>query len=165
MRRPLPGGSQPVIINVALVSFSCSVRSHTGQLFSRCTTELFVDICCVRAGDMIHLSPGESCIHFAVRHLQLEALEFLVNQPGANKALALQPCHQTVECLSHRSCSEVTICIHIILNTSGSALSAMMHPLSQVLRSCRAELLKLAVEACGVRVPQAVRVSDLEKKH
>ncbi|CAL1137869.1 unnamed protein product [Cladocopium goreaui] len=53
-------------------------------------------------------SKGESCIHFAVRHLQLEALEFLVNQPGANK----------------------------------------------VLRSCRTELLKLAVEACGVRIPQ-----------
>ena len=29
---------------------------------------------------------GETCIHFAVRHLQLEALEFLVNQPGANQA-------------------------------------------------------------------------------
>ena len=38
-----------------------------------------------------------------------------------------------------------------------------MHPLSEVLRSCRTELLKLAVEACGVRIPQAVRVSDLEK--
>ena len=59
-------------------------------------------------------SQEESCIHFAVRHLQLEALQFLVNQPGAN----------------------------------------------QVLRSCRKELLKLAVEACGARIPQDGIISD-----
>eukprot|EP00438_Fugacium_kawagutii_P006852 Skav210206 [mRNA] locus=scaffold3141:74491:87031:+ [translate_table: standard] len=65
-------------------------------------------VCHLRLRKRKHMPGGETCIHFAVRYLQLEALEFLVNQPGAKK----------------------------------------------VLRSCREELLKLAVEACGVRIPQ-----------
>jgi len=32
-------------------------------------------------------SKRETCIHYAVRHLQLEALEFLVRQPGASQVL------------------------------------------------------------------------------
>ncbi|CAK9112025.1 unnamed protein product [Durusdinium trenchii] len=60
-------------------------------------------------------SQGETCIHLAVRHVQLEALEFLVNQPGAK----------------------------------------------QVLRTCRAELMKLAAEACGLPVPQGEAAPDV----
>ena len=91
----------------------CVLCRNSGDLTSISSVRILNDfyrLAC--AGDMIRLSPGESCIHFAVRHLQLEALEFLVNQPGANKALPPQPCHRTG--LSHEPCTEVTIYIHIL---------------------------------------------------
>lgn len=119
------------------VSFSNSIRNQTVWLFLGpplnyllyfvacscvCCTETLETSQAYRASEFLMIFtgwlvlatwfPGESCIHFAVRHLQLEALEFLVNQPGANKALPLQPCHRTG--LSHESCTEVTIYIHIL---------------------------------------------------